>query len=135
MLKNMLSVVAAFIIGAICVFAIEKIGHIVYPVPAGLDILKPETIREYAKNAPAGALLFALGAQCIGAFIGGLVTSLIAVVKFPMAMTYGVLITFFALMNLIVIPHPYWFMALSLLLPIPLALAGSRFGSLFAKTA
>ncbi|MBK7707658.1 MAG: hypothetical protein IPJ30_18395 [Acidobacteria bacterium] len=133
MLKNMLSVVAAFIIGGICVFAIEKIGHAVYPVPAGLDILRPETIIEYVKNAPVGALLFALAAQCFGAFIGGFVTALIAIAKFPMAMTYGGLILFFALMNLIVVPHPYWFMALALLLPVPLALAGSSFGQLFAK--
>jgi hypothetical protein len=135
MLKNMLSVVAAFIVGFVCMFAIEKVGHTVYPVPAGLDISKPETIVEYLKSAPAGALLFALGAQLIGAFVGGLVTGLIAVAKFPMAMTYGVLMTFFALMNIYVIPHPYWFGALALLLPIPLALAGSRFVQLFAKPA
>jgi hypothetical protein len=133
MLKNMLSVVAAFIVGGIFVFTIEKTGHAVYPVPAGLDILRPETIVEYVTNAPVGALLFALAAQCVGAFIGGLVTALIAVAKFPMTMTYGVLITFFALMNIYVIPHPYWFAALALVLPIPLALAGSRFGQLFVR--
>lgn len=135
MLKNMLSVVAAFIVGGIFVFVIEKIGHAVYPVPPGLDILRPETIVEYVKNAPVGALLFPLAAQCVGAFAGGLVTALISIAKFHMAMTYGVLITFFSLMNVYVVPHPYWFTALALLLPIPLALAGSRFGQVFAKTA
>jgi hypothetical protein len=122
----MFSVVAAFIAGFVCVFAIEKIGHAVYPPPAGLDISRPETIVEYVKTMPVGALLFVLAAQSAGAFSGGLITGVISVAKFPMAMTYGVLALLLAFFNIYVAPHPYWFIALALLLPIPLSLAGSK---------
>lgn len=135
MLKNMLSVVAAFIGGFVCVFAIEKIGHAVYPPPPGIDISKPGTIVEYVRSMPVGAMLIVLGAQSAGSFVGGLITGVISVAKYPMAMTYGVLALFLAFFSIYVAPHPYWFIALSLLLPIPLSLAGSRFGQLLVKAA
>ncbi|HNU08416.1 MAG TPA: hypothetical protein PKO33_11670, partial [Pyrinomonadaceae bacterium] len=72
MVRNVLSVVLAFVIGGLAVFAVEKLGHTVYPVPAGLDPNNLEGLAEYVKTMPVGALLFVLAAQSAGSLIGGL---------------------------------------------------------------
>ncbi len=135
MVRNVLSVVLAFVIGGLAVFAVEKLGHTVYPVPAGLDPNNLEGLAEYVKTMPVGALLFVLAAQSAGSLIGGLVTGFVSVAKFPTAMIYGVLALIMAALNAFAIPHPIWFTIVSLVLPIPLALLGSRIGrTLWVKT-
>ncbi|HNQ14818.1 MAG TPA: hypothetical protein PKM58_04590 [Pyrinomonadaceae bacterium] len=135
MVRNVLSVVLAFVIGGLAVFAVEKLGHTVYPIPAGLDPNNLEGLAEYVKTMPVGALLFVLAAQSAGSLIGGLVTGFVSVAKFPTAMIYGVLALIMAALNAFAIPHPIWFTIVSLVLPIPLALLGSRIGrTLWVKT-
>lgn len=136
MVRNILAVVAGFIVGGLFVFAFEAIGHMIYPLPPGLDSSKPEMIAEYVRTAPIGAIMSVLAAQSAGSFFGGLVTGLIAVSRKQMvAVIYGVLALIMALINMIMISHPVWFMVLSVLLPIPLALLGSRVAGLFVKGA
>lgn len=128
MIRNFLSVVLALLIGGICVFAVEKIGHTVYPIPEGLDTSNLQALAEYTKSLPLGAFLFVLGAQCAGSLVGGIVTGFVSVAKRSTALIYGVLALILAALNLVAIPHPMWFMILSILLPIPLALVGSSIG-------
>ncbi len=135
MVRNILSVVLAFVIGGLAVFAVEKIGHTVYPVPAGLDANNLEGLAEYVKSMSIGAFLFVLAAQSAGSLIGGLVTGFVSVAKFPTALIYGILALIMAALNAFAIPHPIWFTIVSLVLPIPLALLGSRIGqSLWVKS-
>ncbi len=70
MIRNILSVIVAFFIGGLCVFAVEKIGHMSYPVPNSTDF---EVLKSYYLTAPAGAFLFVLLAQSAGSIVGGLV--------------------------------------------------------------
>lgn len=133
MVRNIIAVIVGFVVGGIAVFLVESIGHQVYPIPAGLDLSKPEAIAEYVSKAPIGAILFVLIAQSAGSFIGGLITGLIAVAKAPTAIIYGVLALAMAGLNAFLIPHPVWFLVPSLLLPIPLALFGSRCSGLLRK--
>ncbi len=125
MLRNILAVIAGFIGGGVFVFAVEAIGHQVYPIPQGLDVSNPEAIANYISTAPLGAILFVLLAQSAGSFFGGLITGLIAKAKMICAAIYGCLALMMAGINAYLIPHPNWFLVLSLLLPIPLALTGA----------
>jgi hypothetical protein len=134
MVRNILAVIAAFIGGGIFVFVVEAIGHQFFPPPTGLDFAKPETVAEYAKNAPVGALLFVLLAQSSGSFFGGLISGLIAVSKNTTAIIYGVLALAMAALNAFLIPHPIWFLIPSLLLPIPLSLLGTRVAGTLVKS-
>lgn len=134
MIRNILAVIAAFIGGGIFVFIVEAVGHQIYPPPTGLDFAKPETVAEYAKNAPLGALIFVLLAQSAGSFFGGLITGLIAAAKTPTAIIYGVLALAMAALNAFLIPHPIWFLVVSFVLPIPLSLLGSRVAGTFVKS-
>src|SRR5215204_2219749 len=134
MVRNILAVIVAFIGGGIFVFSVEAIGHVVYPLPAGLDMSKPDTIAEYVKNAPIGAILFVLLAQSAGSLGGGFIAGLISRGnRQRVAIIYSVLALLMACLNLWLIPHPLWFIALSIALPVPLALVGSHIGSSFVS--
>ncbi len=135
MLRNVLAVLAAFFVGGLCVFAVEMMGHQVYRLPEGVDPNDMKQIAEYIKTAPLGSILFVLLAQSTGSFVGGVVTGLISRVnKTTTAIFYGVLGLIMAGLNLALIPHPLWFVVLSILLPIPLAVLGSRLGSKFVSS-
>ncbi len=135
MLRNVLAVLAAFFVGGLCVFAVEMMGHQVYRLPKGVDPNDMKQIAEYIKTAPIGSILFVLLAQSTGSFVGGVVTGLISrTSKTTVAVIYGVLGLIMAGLNLALIPHPLWFMVLSILLPIPLAVLGSRLGSKFVSS-
>jgi hypothetical protein len=135
MIRNVIAVVTAFIIGGIFVFAIEAIGHRVYPLPEGFDTSDFAKIADYIKTAPIGAIAFVLLAQSFGSFVGGFVSGLIAKSnKRLIAIIYGVLALIMASINLVMIPHPLWFMVLSIALPIPLSLLGSMIAQGFSKS-
>lgn len=126
MLRNVVAVIAAFIGGGLIVFAFESMGHLIYPVPKGLDVSNPKAIGDYIATAPVGAILSVVIAQSAGSWVGGLITGLTATAKFPTAFIYGVLALIMAGLNAYLIPHPTWFKVLSLLLPIPLSILGSH---------
>jgi hypothetical protein len=134
MVRNILGVIAGFITGGIFVTLFEWIGHQIYPIPANINPSDMASLGEYVKNAPLGALISVIVAQSMGSFFGGLVTGLITIAKNVTAWIYAVLALIMAGLNAFLIPHPVWFVVISLLLPIPLALLGSRVSGMFAKS-
>lgn len=126
-LRNFLAILAAFLIAAVFVLGIEAHGHRLYPLPEGFNSADLEQVAQYVKTAPTGALLFVLLAQSAGSFVGGAVTGFLASSrKTLIALLYGVLALLMAALNVLLIPHPGWMVGLALLLPIPLALVGSK---------
>jgi len=131
MIRNIVAVVVAFVIGGVFVFGIEAIGHQVFPLPAGMDKNNMEQVAAYVKTAPLGALLFVLLAQSSGSFMGGLVTWILGGSRQTiLALIYGVLALTMAAITVSLIKHPVWMTALALFLPIPLSLLGSKLGQL-----
>lgn len=133
MVRNILAVIAGFVAGGIFVTLFEWIGHQIYPIPANINQSDMASLGEYVKTAPTGALIAVLLAQSAGSFFGGLVTSLIAVAKKVTAWIYAVLALIMAGLTTFLLPHPIWFNVIALLLPIPLALLGSRAGGMSVK--
>jgi hypothetical protein len=129
MVRNILSVIVAFVVGGIFVFLFEALGHRIYPVPEGIDSTNMQAIAEYVKTAPVGAILAVLVAQSAGSLVGGFITGLISIAKRATAIVYGILALIMAGINLVMIPHPWWFMVFSIVLPIPLSLLGSQIAS------
>lgn len=135
MVRNILGVIAGFIVGGIFVNLFQWVGHQIFPIPANINQSDLASLGEYTKTAPLGALVAVIVAQTLGSFFGGLVTGLIAIAKNTTAWIYGVLALLMAGLNAFLLPHPIWFVVVSLLLPIPLALLGSRVAGTFAKDA
>ncbi|MGI9272630.1 MAG: hypothetical protein ACR2QT_12700 [Woeseiaceae bacterium] len=116
MIRDILAGVAGVAIAVLIVFLGEMLSHMVYPMPAGLDPQDAEALRPYIASLPLGAFLMLIGAWVIATFVGSIVASWIGTAKawiYP-AVVGGVMFAA-TTANLIIIPHPHWFSAISLL--------------------
>lgn len=117
------------------IYAIESIGHLLYPPPAGLDPRNPEHVQMIIAVAPVGAMVMLVLGWTAGAFVGGWVgariarharAAAIAVALFVMAGVAGMIV--------IVPDHPKWVAILGLVLPIPVALIAAKLAGKREKT-
>ena len=117
------------------IYAVESIGHLLYPPPAGLDPRNPEHLQMIVAVAPTGAMIMLVLGWTTGAFVGGWVAAriarhtraaAIAIALFVMAGVAG--------MIMIVPEHPKWVSAFGFLLPIPVALIAAKLAGRREKT-
>jgi len=115
MIRSTGAVLAGVATAFVLILAIEKLGHLIYPPPADLDFSDPEAIRPYMATLPFLALLFPMIAWVVGTFAGTLTACKIGTAN-PLAFAaiVGGLVLAGTIANLIVIPHPVWFSAVSL---------------------
>ncbi len=130
MLKRLTSVLAGCSAGIALIFLTESIGHVLFPMPAIIDPTNKEAIKELMANVPIAALLIVLLGAFLGGFSGGFVAA-----KFDAnnarrnALIVGAILTLLGILNLIMIPHPAWFMAIDCVI----YLSGAYLGSLLIK--
>ncbi len=109
MLRNVVAIVVGVVTAFVTVMLVDKIGHMVYPAPAGLDFTNPDAARPYLATLPLGAFLFVLASSVVAAFDGTLVACLIGTVK---PRVFGIVVGGFvfakSVANFIAIPHPLW---------------------------
>lgn len=127
MLKSVLSIILGIVIGGVAIMAMEMLGHSLYPPPAGIDFNDPAQVAEMVANAPVAALLMVILAYVVGGIVAGFICGLLK----PKTQNYqpfvvGVILTFFGLMNLLMIPHPIWFWISTLIAFVPTALLGNK---------
>ena len=117
--------VIAGVVGVVVALAVvtigEAIGHIVYPLPPGMDFSNPAAVRDLVARMPLGAFLFVLGSWIAATIAGGAVAGAIARPRaMTLALVVGGVILAATIANLALIPHPAWF-AVVALAGIPLA--------------
>lgn len=124
--------VVGVLVAGLSIAGVEWLGHRLYPPPAGLQANDLEALAAHVATMPIGALLFVLLAWLLGVFLGGLVAASLAGRRHRLyAGVVVAVILLSAIANFAMIPHPAWFMALTVL-TLPLAgfaaaaLAGSR---------
>jgi hypothetical protein len=123
MIRGILGLVVGLVAAVAVIFAIEAVGHAVYPTPAGLDPDDPEAVRAAMASLPLGALLFVLGAWTAGALVQGAVAAKVSGGRVAPAIgAMGLLAS--TAFNLWAIPHPGWFSAAA----VAALLAGSAIG-------
>jgi hypothetical protein len=132
MTRNIIAIAAAIVTGGLVVYSMDMLGHQIYPVTSGLDPARPETIIEYLKTAPVGALLWVALAQAAGAFSGGSIAMAISKTK-RAALVYGIIALVFGAVNILTVPHPPWLEGLLVILPIPSAMLGALSVSQFRR--
>ncbi|HYE29470.1 MAG TPA: hypothetical protein VEA61_14720 [Allosphingosinicella sp.] len=96
-----LGIVTAFV----TVFAIDMIGHQIYPLPSDLNMYDPEAVGAFITTMPAGALAMVVIAWLVGAFDGGVIAVLIsrrAWTVWPVAAAVAAA----GVVNVLIIPHP-----------------------------
>ena len=109
MMRNIAGAIAGVVTAFITVMLIDKIGHMVYPPPAGLDFTDPAAIQPYMATLPVGAYLFILASSVVAAFIGTLVGCYIGTANPNLfGAVVGGIVMAATIANFIFIPHPLW---------------------------
>jgi pimeloyl-ACP methyl ester carboxylesterase len=119
--RGALATVVGLLGAGLVVAGVEMLGHRVYPVPAELALDSREAMAAYVASLPVGAILFVLLAWVLGTLVGGVIA--VAIARRRPRLYAGIiaaLILVGAGMNFSMIPHPSWFMLLSVVC-IPLA--------------
>lgn len=125
MLRLILGVVAGAIAGMLTITAIEALGHIIWPPPAGLDMNDMDAFRAAVATMPTGALAAVVAAWTIGAFVGALVANLIA--RRALAGWIVVALVIAAIVaNATMIPGPLWMPISGILLALLAGWLASR---------
>ena len=131
-LRNVLAVIAGFVIGSIVNMALIMIGGKVIPPPAGVDVTTMEGLRAGMHLFEPKHFAFPFLAHALGTLVGALVAaSLAASRKLLMALVVGVLFLVGGIMSVMSLPSPMWFSVLDLVAAyIPMAWLG---GTLAAR--
>ena len=110
MLRDVLGASTGIVIAVLTVMLFEWISHLVYPVPADLDVGSTAALADHMASAPPGALILVLAGYFVATFDGTFVAAWIGRAKpFIFALVIGVLMLVATVSNLIMIPHPMWF--------------------------
>ena len=121
--RSALAVVVGALVAGVLIAAVEGISSAIYPLPPGIDLHDHEAMRQHIHSLPVGAFLFVLAAWAMGSFGGSWVAARLATrARLTHGLIVGALFLLAGMMNLIMIPHPWWMWAGGIL-----ALAGCSY--------
>lgn len=124
-MRVVLGILVGVVVAIVCVFAIEFVGHMVYPPPAGLDLSDPEGAARLIAGLPAGAFAFVLAAWFLGALVGAFTANRIG--RSAVAGWVVVLVVICGgIYSMLAIPHPAWMWAAGIVLPLAAAWIAQR---------
>jgi hypothetical protein len=128
--RSILAVVLGMVLAFVGVLTIEMAGHLVYPPPAGLDLTNPDSLREAMGKMPTGAFLMLLFGWVVGSFAGAWLAARLAPrSRMLHGFIPGGLIIAASIANMVMIPHPAWFQAVSLVALLSATYAGASLGN------
>lgn len=128
MARNFVAVIIGLTVAGAIVWTIEMTNYNMHPLPPGLDVTDKEAMTEYIKTLPAMAYVMVLLAHILGSIGGAWVASIVAAShERKIAIGIGAFLLVMGAINLLMIPHPTWFMIADILVYIPCALLGYTF--------
>lgn len=122
--RKILSVLCGIVLGMLVIGLIESLGHRLFPVPQEISQTyeNQDTEALLAQISPK-MLLFVLLAYISGSFVGGFITVWIGRSK-ELSLITGLVLTLGGAITVFMIPHPLWFILLSLAVYIPFSMLG-----------
>lgn len=132
-LKNILAVVAGWIVGSLVNMGLIQLGYQLYPIE-GLDPNDMEAFAEIMPTLSAEHFIFPFLAHALGALVGAAIAAMIAAThKMRMALIVGVIFLIGGIAVNIMLPGPTWFAAVDILLAyIPMAWIGGKMAERFS---
>ncbi|HNR66645.1 MAG TPA: hypothetical protein PKN04_01320 [bacterium] len=131
MSKSAIAVMSGVLVGLVMIMAIESIGHSLFPLSEEVEFIDPASLKQVMHFVPLPALLSVLAAWLLGSFSGGFLASLLAPAKRTAhALTAGMALMLAGIVNLLLIPHPAWFILAGILLFLPAAWLGDATAAL-----
>jgi len=128
--KSILAVILGLVVAFALISAVQYISYLVYPLPAGVDLTNPESLKAAMANMPIGALLFVLLSYVLGSLGGGWLASRMAPKSnLVHATIVGAILLIAGIANLMKLPHPVWFWVANLAVYLPAAYFGGKLGA------
>ncbi len=113
-LRTSLALGVGILVAFVTIMLIERISHSFFPLPANIDWGDSTASTRYMSQLPPMALILVLFAWCCGISLGIASASWIARrVRGRFALAIGSLIGIGAIANMLMLPHPLWFMVLT----------------------
>lgn len=126
MARSALALLLGFVAMIATVMLIQMLGHALYPPPE-IDFKDSAAVAALITTMPVSALLIVVLSWTSGAFVGaGVAARTNRQRAAGLAISMGVVMVLLVGINLLMIPHPLWMIALGLLLPLPMAIAAGR---------
>ncbi|HAA56951.1 MAG TPA: hypothetical protein DCE42_19450 [Myxococcales bacterium] len=123
-LAGVLGVVMAFSTVAV----IEAISHFIYPPPAKLDLNDMKQLQAFIKTLPVGAFVFVMVSWWLAILFGSVLAAVIAKENVKRyAWIVGGFVLVASVMNVAMIPHPTWFLVVSMVGIVASTLLSVRF--------
>jgi hypothetical protein len=133
-MKRVLAVLAGLVVAVLVIFLGEILGRLISPPPQGVDFRDRQQMEAIAKSIPPIAHVLVLLAGFLGAFVGGLIATFIMKTNDKIAaLIVGAVLTILGILNLLVVPHPIWFIIAALLVYFAGAYLGMMIYSKFRK--
>lgn len=131
MVRRVMAVLLGLMVGSATVWLAQRLGQLAYPPPPPVDPDDVEGMRRMLAGLPVVAFVVMLAAWALGALTGGYVAARLAPAeKVGHALVVGALQLAAGSATVLMIPgHPAWFVALGLLLFLPMAWLGGRFAA------
>jgi hypothetical protein len=108
--RNILAVVAGFILANLVIVGVEMVSSLIYRPPPGFNPRDPEAMRELMAVMPAGAWLMVALAWFLGTAVGAAVAVRIGrQAPAALAVVIGSLLLAAGVANMLMLPHPGWF--------------------------
>jgi hypothetical protein len=129
-LRNVLAVIAGFVLGSIVNMLLVNAGPHVFALPPGVDMNDMNGLKSSAHLMQPKNFVFPFLAHALGTLVGALTAHLIAASRRSVfAYLIGVLNLAGGIAASFMIPAPTWFIALDLLVAyLPMAWLASRLG-------
>jgi hypothetical protein len=126
MLRNVLVVLAALVLGNLLIFVGEALNWVLYPLPPGFDFNDPAAVATMVANMPVGAFVGVELSYVVASVAGGLLVGRFAASRhLGLAAGVGVAFTLSNFLNLASIPHPLGFAILTSVTFLPLQVGGA----------
>lgn len=126
-IRNILAVIAGWLLGSVINLSLIKIGHSLFPIE-GIDPNDMEALAEVMPTLDFKYFIFPFLAHALGTLIGAFIAGLIAVNhKMKIALGIGLIFLIGGVLASFMIPAPTWFVVGDLLIAyIPMAWIGGK---------
>lgn len=116
-MRMAMGIIAGIVVAFLCVFAVEWVGHGLYPPPAGLDVNDPADQARLMEAMPAAAKALVLLGWFAGALAGAWTANRIAG-RGIAGWIVALLVIAAGIATMVMIPHPAWMWAGGIALPL-----------------
>ncbi|PWK52875.1 hypothetical protein [Pleionea mediterranea] len=131
MLKNILAVVLALVLGGSVNMGLIMVSGSIIPPPEGIDPTNMESLKASMHLYEAKHFIFPFLAHALGTLVGAFIAAKVASSrKMTLAMVIGGFFMLGGITNAFLLPAPIWFIALDIVLAyLPMAWLGGKLGT------